>query len=82
MLTVDQLNKHVEGINLDEMELPQSRAAAKATPEEIVGKICGVYQKARPILEFLANFGWIIPQKWRDIIKAFITQFDKICPPA
>ena len=80
MLTVDQLNKHVEGINIDEMQIPHARA--KATPEEIMGKICVVYQKARPILEFLANFGWIIPQKWRDIIKAFIAQFDKICPPA
>ena len=81
MLTLDQLNKHVESVNIDEMQIPHARGI-KATPEEIMGKICGVYQKARPILEFLANFGWIIPQKWRDIIKAFIAQFDKICPPA
>ena len=80
MLTFEQVNKHVDSVKIDEMELPSARA--RATPEEIVGKVCGVYQKVRPVIEFLANFGWIIPEKWRNIMRAFIIQFDKLCPPA
>lgn len=79
MLTFDQVNEHVENLDIGEMSVT-TRAAAKATPEEVVGKICGVYQKARPVLEFLANFGWIIPEKWRAVLRATIIQLDKICP--
>lgn len=63
------------------------RAAEEAKPSElltneplaVLGKVCEVYQKVRPILQFVGGF-WLIPAKWREAVKVLMNTLDGICP--
>ena len=81
-MTFHQLNEHAEKLELEGMAeafiIPEG---AKAGPEEILQKICGIYQKVRPFLEVVASL-FFIPKKWRDAIKTFMSILDGLCPGA
>lgn len=77
MLTLKQLDEHVDNIDLNELQKKAKTAAA--TPEELQTKICEVYSKVRPVLDFLDSF-WLVPQKWRKTISALMVTLDQVCP--
>jgi hypothetical protein len=76
-MTVEQVHEHVSAIDLDTLkplEIDDDLGQIK-----ILEKICEIYQKVRPILEFLSTF-FIIPKKWKAVILAFMATMDQLCP--
>ena len=79
-MTFSQLNEHAEKLELEGMaEAFITAEGAKASPEEILSKVCGIYQKVRPFLEVVASL-FFIPKKWRDAIRTFMGILDGLCP--
>lgn len=68
-LTFEDVNAHVE------KHLPALKANATAAAPDL----CSIYAIARPIL-VLASQTPLIPQTWRDGIKALIAALDVVCP--
>lgn len=72
-LTFEEVNAHIEqhttGKNAHLL-------TANTAPD-----LCSIYLIARPIL-VLASQAFFIPQKWRQIITAFIAALDALCPQA
>lgn len=66
-MRIDKINDHVKGVDL--VEFNQQKAALN---------LCGVYSKARPVLEFVSKFP--LPKKWKVIIKGLIAVLDGLCP--
>ena len=64
-MTLNQLENTAESVDIDELNV----AAASLD-------LCGVYSKARKVLEMLSNF----PGKLGLIIKALIAVLDNLCP--
>jgi hypothetical protein len=79
--TFDEVDKHIQAADLAAIQ-PGGKhfpaAAAGAVPAALPN-ICPAYKIVRPILVLASNTP-IIPQKWRDAIKAFIAVMDVICP--
>lgn len=76
MLTLKQLDEHVESVDLPGL---QARAKAVVSAEELPSKICEIYSKVRPVLDFLDSF-WLVPKKWRMMINTLMITIDQICP--
>jgi hypothetical protein len=82
MLTFEQLNEHADTLEKDgmisenELIVPEG---AKASPAEVMSKVCGIYQKVRPFLELAANL-FFLPKKWRTPIQSFMLVLDGLCP--
>ncbi|QJW97347.1 hypothetical protein [Frigoriglobus tundricola] len=72
--TFEDVDKHIQAADLTAIQPAGGAARAIALPD-----ICPAYKIVRPILVLLSNTP-IIPQKWRDAIKAFIGVLDLICP--
>ena len=53
--------------------------AAASNPALALPQLCPIYKVVKPILVALSNL-IIIPQKWRDAIKAFMAIVDVLCP--
>lgn len=70
-MTPEQLNEYVETVDIAELNA--------ASVDKAAINICGVYSKARPVLEFISNF-WLLPEKWRAIVKALTAVLDGLCP--
>ena len=82
MMTISELNKYAGTLDTEGMAAESSFTApdgAKASSDDILGKVCGVYQKARPFLEVLTNL-FFIPKKWRSVITTFMVSMDMLCP--
>ena len=69
-LTFEDVNAHVE------KHLPAFKASATAAAAP---DLCSIYAIARPIL-VLASQTPLIPQTWREGIKALIAALDVVCP--
>ena len=80
MMTLSQLHAHVETLDTDGLVTENSLAEAKGV-DDIIGKVCAVYQKLRPIFEFLTIFIFI-PKKIRNAILSFMMVLDGLCPGA
>lgn len=82
-MTEQQVEQHFESLDLNEMKaggaLHFSAADVKAKPAEVLGKVCGIYQKVRPFLELASNL-FLIPKKWRDALKTYMGLMDTVCP--
>lgn len=83
-MTVQQLNQladslEAEGLSAASVEGPAGADAA-FDPTAIMGKICGIYRKVKPFLDFLLSM-WFVPAKWRTAILSFTGMLDMICPP-
>lgn len=82
MLTFDQLNKHADTLDTDGMVSEHSLMTTEGValaPDEVMGKICGIYKKVRPFLELAANL-FFLPKKWRTPILSFMLVLDGLCP--
>lgn len=82
MMTLDQLNKHADTLDTDGMISEHSLVIPEGevvVPDEILGKICGIYKKVRPFLELIANL-FFLPKKWRTPILSFMLVLDGLCP--
>lgn len=78
-MQIEQLEQHVEDLNLDEIKSSSDAAMATNDPSQILPKICEIYWKVRPILEHVSNW-FFIPKKIRDVVKTFIGVMDGVCP--
>lgn len=80
-MTLEEVHSHVEAIDLDTLQ--QLEISADASDElgkfRALDKVCEIYQKVRPVFEFLSNF-WLIPKKWKALIVVFMQTMDTLCP--
>lgn len=82
MYTIEQLNAHADSLDVDGMVNEHSLITpegAKATPDEIMAKICGIYHKVRPFLELFTNL-WFLPKKLRTPVISYMVVLDGLCP--
>jgi len=75
--TFEDVNKHIEAADLGAIQ-PGGKAHPVAG-NAALADICPAYKIVRPIL-LLASNTPLLPQRWRDAIKAFIGVVDVICP--
>lgn len=54
---------------------------ALQNPSKVIEKVCGVYNIVRPFVKWASTF-FLIPAKWKRILKEFITLLDGLCPQA
>jgi hypothetical protein len=63
-------------------EIDKNIAAADLAPFRVEGvdsgKICAIYKIARPILIVISEIP-LIPPKWREVVKVFISVMDSFC---
>jgi hypothetical protein len=81
-MTFEQIDAAINKLDLKSHEaaVAKLRASAAANPALALPQLCPIYKGAvRGILEALSNFP-LIPQKWRDAIKALIAILDVLCP--
>jgi hypothetical protein len=77
-MNLTELNSHANTLDAEGMIAEHSLTEA-AGAEEIVGKVCGIYQKVRPFLEAVGNL-FFVPKKWRQAILTFVSVLDGLCP--
>jgi len=82
-MKLQQVEEHFEKLDLSDMAPGGTNhftaADVQAKPIEVIGKVCGIYQKVRPFLS-LASELFLIPKKWRDALKSYMALMDQICP--
>ena len=80
--TFEEVDKHIQSADLSAYQ-PGGKhhlsAATAASPAAAIPNLCGIYKIVRPILAIIANLP-LIPQRWRDAIKAFMQVLDAVCP--
>ncbi|MBV8556110.1 MAG: hypothetical protein JO116_11140 [Planctomycetaceae bacterium] len=79
--TFEDVDKHIQGADLSAFQ-PGGKhhlAAAPAAPAAALPNVCAAYKIVRPILVLISKTS-IIPQKWKDAIKALMSVLDLICP--
>jgi hypothetical protein len=85
MKKVELAEKKMNAIDLKSMEPGGTdyftAADVKVNPGEVLGKVCGIYQKVRPFLELVSDL-FFVPKKWRDSLDKYIALMDQICPGA
>jgi hypothetical protein len=69
-LTFEEVNAHIE----KHMTAKNAHLLTDTAPN-----LCSIYLIARPIL-VMASQAFFLPQKWRDIVTAFIAAIDVLCP--
>jgi len=82
-LTFEEINAAIEKLNLTDFQ-PGGRRhltaeAFAANPAAALPQICPIYKVIRPILIAVSSLIFI-PQKWRDVIKTFVSIMDTLCP--
>ena len=76
----EDVDKHIQAADLTAIQPGgKSHPPAGATGAAALPNICPAYKIVRPILVLASNTP-LLPQKWRDAIKAFIGVLDLICP--
>jgi hypothetical protein len=74
--TFEEVDKHIQKANLSAL---QPAGAAASGSAAAIPNVCQAYGVVRPILALVAGVP-LIPQKWRDAVKAFMQVLDAICP--
>jgi len=59
----------------------KAQTSAFVAPVDVLGKVCSAYQMVKPIIGLIQGL-WLIPQRWKDAIKAFQSLMDTLCPGA
>jgi len=81
--TFEEVDKYIQGVDLSAFrpggKSHMTAAAVAANPAAAVPNICGIYKVVKPILLIVSNLP-LIPQKWKDAIKAFMQVLDGLCP--
>jgi hypothetical protein len=76
--TFEDVDKHLDAADLGSIQ-PGGKHGPGAKTAAGLPDICGAYKIVRPILILLSGTP-LLPQKWRDAIKAFVGVVDVICP--
>lgn len=80
--TFEEVDKHIQNADLTAFQHGGQHhltaASAAANPAAAIPNVCGAYQVVKPILQLVANLP-LIPKKWKDAIKAFMSVLDSIC---
>ena len=71
VLSFDEIDQHVENNFKPEIQNHSGDPSAVS--------LCSIYKVVKPILLGISNFP-LLPQKWRDAVKAFVTVLDTMCP--
>ena len=83
MSSFADINQHIENADLSAYAAGGTKAVtaemACANPEVVLPNICNIYRTVRPILVVLSTFV-LIPVKWREALKVFISVMDQLCP--
>ncbi len=83
MANFQDIDEHIESADLSEFapggKKHVTASMATANPELVVPRICSIYRTVRPILVALSTFP-LIPPKWREALKVFISVMDQLCP--
>ena len=74
-LTFEDVDKHIESIDLAKLRATSAQTGGAAA----IPNVCPVYKAVRPILVLLSTLA-LLPQKWRDALKALIQVLDVVCP--
>lgn len=79
--TFEQIDAGINRLDLASHQRAVAGISAQAAgnPALALPQLCPIYKAVRPILVGLSNLP-LIPQKWRDAIKAFIGIVDLLCP--
>ena len=72
-LTFESVNKEIESLNLSQLELDLQQESL-----DITSRICQIWSKIRNIVRLIAKIP-LIPKKWRDALKLFISTLDALC---
>jgi hypothetical protein len=79
----EQLDEHFSALDTSSMASGGAdhftAEDVQAKPLEVLGKVCTIYQKVRPFLTFASSF-FLIPKKWKDVIKGYMELMDTLCP--
>jgi hypothetical protein len=82
-LTFEEVNKHFEKVNLSQFKKGGksyfSPKAITTAPSDVLEKVCKIYRSVRPFLLLVTSIP-LIPAKWREAIKVFISLMDSLCP--
>jgi hypothetical protein len=74
-LTFEDVNEAIDAVDLAALE---ARAKPKAGAAVSNADLCAAYKMAKPILVLASNVP-LIPEKWRNVLKAFIAVADGLC---
>lgn len=77
--TFEEVDQHIQSVDLSAFQVSGKAAATAANPAAVLPNICGIYKVVKPILTIISNLP-LIPQKWKDAIKAFMQVLDALCP--
>jgi hypothetical protein len=78
--TFEDVDKHIQAADLAAIQPGgKHHPAAGAAGAAALPSVCPAYKVIRPVLVILSNTP-LIPQRWRDALKAFIGVMDVICP--
>ncbi|HZI56967.1 MAG TPA: hypothetical protein VFF39_09335 [Verrucomicrobiae bacterium] len=81
-MTFEQIDAAINKLDLASHQNTVAKLSANAAgnPALALPQLCPIYKGGvRAILVLLSNFP-LIPQKWRDAIKALISVLDLLCP--
>ncbi|MDT7540978.1 MAG: hypothetical protein QOE33_882 [Acidobacteriota bacterium] len=80
--TFEEVDKHIQSADLSAFQAGGKHhltaANLSANPAAAIPKICAAYNVVKPILQLLSNLP-LIPKKWKDAIKAFMSVLDMLC---
>jgi hypothetical protein len=80
-LTFEEVNQHFNNVDLTSFQKGGRNyfePGATATGD-ILQKVRGIYKVVRPFLVRVSNLP-LIPDKWKEAIKTFISLMDGLCP--
>jgi hypothetical protein len=80
--TFEDVDKHIQAADLSAFQSGGKHHLTKASaanPAAALPNVCAAYKVIKPILVLISGIP-LIPQKWRDAIKAFIGVMDTLCP--
>ena len=79
----ETVNKHMDAVDLamfDEGGVAYATAESiSSNPLSALPRICESYKAIRPFLALMSNLP-LIPRKWKEVIKKFMSVADLICP--
>lgn len=80
-LSFEEVNAHFEKADIAQYKAGGKHhftsASVTTDPSGVLQKICGIYKMVRNILSWILP---LLPAKWKEWIKTFMTLMDQLCP--
>ena len=77
------VDEHMNAVDLSSFDQGgatySSVANAAKDPSQAISGICDAYKSIKPLLKLLSELP-LIPSKWREVIKKFMSVADLLCP--